>query len=100
MTFRPGDYCVNCDKQYQHHVDEKCPFEASTFKKREGFVSYQEQGIGIGNIGAIQKVQFFDVSVVHAPYIPSVEQDVAQPPQKEPHEPVDEEPERLGRSNP
>jgi hypothetical protein len=115
MTFRPVDYCVNCQKEYQYHVDGKCPFEASTFKKREGFLSYTEQGVGIGNIAAIQKIQFFDVSVVSTPYIPAVE-DVEreiltafaipaemlngeQSTRKEPHEPVDDEPEGLGRSH-
>lgn len=29
----PTSRCVNCRKQYQHHVDEKCPFEASNFKE-------------------------------------------------------------------
>ena len=27
----PSQTCANCRKQYQHHVDEKCPFEASNF---------------------------------------------------------------------
>lgn len=75
MTFRPEDYCVNCGKAYQYHVDEKCPFEASTFKKREGFFTYEAQGIGIGNTRAINKIQFFDISVVNSPYVPDAAKD-------------------------
>ncbi len=32
----PTSRCSNCRKQYQHHVDEKCPFEASSFKESPG----------------------------------------------------------------
>lgn len=29
----PASHCANCRKRYQYHVDEKCPFEASSFKE-------------------------------------------------------------------
>lgn len=115
MSFHPGDYCVNCDQLAEYHIDGKCPFEASTFKKREGFFTYETQGVGVANIDAIQKVQFFDISVVNSPYVPLVEDteqailtafaipaemlNGEQSTRKEPHEPVDEESQRLGRSN-
>lgn len=67
MSFQPEDYCVNCGKQYQYHVDSKCPFEASTFEKREGFFTYEFQGVGVGNIGAVSKLRFFDISYVEKP---------------------------------
>jgi hypothetical protein len=75
MSFHPGDYCVNCDKLAEYHIDGKCPFEASTFVKREGFFTFEEKGVGIANIGAIQKIQFFDISVVNSPDVPLVEED-------------------------
>lgn len=67
----PWHYCANCDKPYQYHIDEKCPFEASNFKMRKGLVTWEEQGTGIANIGSIKKLQFFEISHINAPADPS-----------------------------
>jgi hypothetical protein len=52
--------CANCGHQSQYHVDAKCPFEASTFVPQKGFYVYELPGVGIGNIGAINKITFPD----------------------------------------
>ena len=62
----PWRYCANCDKQYCYHVDAKCPFEASNFKKKEGFFALTTPGIGIVNRASISKL-FFDISTVNLP---------------------------------
>lgn len=56
----PTHYCANCGKQYQHHVEEKCPFEACTFQPIKEFHTYEMPGVGVGNLGAVKKIKFFD----------------------------------------
>jgi hypothetical protein len=77
--------CKNCRRTVDHHFrDQKCYFEASHFEPDIDWESYFEH----------QKL-----AILTAFAIPAEMLNGEQSTRKEPHEPVDEESQRLGRSN-
>lgn len=61
---REAPLCTNCRQKWRHHVDGKCPFEASRYDHGEPpylfeveFVSEEFPSIGMGNLAAVRKIQ-------------------------------------------